>query len=248
MTKHESNTDAVTVDPAVEAERQAALALVESARTAWVGSIGTEAQAVEACAVATFAASPFIGKGNGETGGWETADDYALLFPNRNGKTDSKGKAEPVSKQTVTRWRRMGQAHGLGITPEADSKRWQRLNVSAATDKRVGAALADPKVTLTKVRKAIDSCYADGKYVSEAAAAKAAATAEGEGSTPDPEASVPVVPASVSAMLDALETIAAHLAGSTLTPAEGQRLAAVVESLESAKVGNVDEVESARAS
>jgi hypothetical protein len=49
-------------------------------------------------------------------------------------------------------------------------------------------------------------------------------------------------------MLDALETIAAHLAGSTLTPAEGQRLAAVVESLESATVGNVDEVESARAS
>ena len=221
---------------AVAVDTAPVLALVEAARTAWAESIGTEQSATERCAVAAFEASPFIGKGLL----FEDVDAFRALFPNRNGDG-------AVSKSTVTLWKRLGKCHSLGITPETERQVWTRVQSKGNSDARMRSAIDDPKASKTKVTRAVNGCYVKGVYtkqVKPVTAGSESATGEGNGETTAAEKVT--VPASVSAMLDTLETIAARLASEPITPAEFARLADVVETLSGLTASDVDTVEASR--
>lgn len=220
----------------------AALALIESAQTAWSESIGSEKSAVEACAVAAYAARDLIGEGLT----YENVDAFRALFVSR--QADKDGNYGPVSKSTITMWTRLGKSHSLGVTPESDRIVWTRLQSKVNSDKRMRDAVDDDKATGPKIRKAVASCYPKGKY-----AAPAKDDGKDNGKSVDEEhgntgsnAESQTVPASVPAMLDLLDVIVARLASEPITKAEHARVASVVESLGTLRATDTDTVEASR--
>lgn len=229
MSKNESNEETRAIDVT------GIVALVESARTAWSEYVEAgKGSVAEQCAVATFAARDLIGEGLT----YPNVDAFRALFPNRDGDGS-------VSKSTITLWGRLGLIHSLGITPESDREVWTRVQSKGNSDKRIRDAIADPKATAAKVRKAVNGCYKKGQYVPVPKPDATPAEGGQHGNTA-PVSTETELPVSMSGVLDLLETIAARVHSEPITPAEYKRLASVVETLSEVKSTPAAEVEAAR--
>lgn len=225
-----------TENTATPVDTAPVLALVESARTAWGEALQGTRRSVEALAVATFAAKPFIG---GEAALFADVDAYRQQFPSLTGDG-------AISKSYVTLMARVGKCHSLGITPESDATTWGRLVQKANSDARIRKAIDDEKATKTKVVKAVKSAYPGGTYTKPASESDAPAEGENHGNTGS-NAETQTVPASVPGLLDMLDVIVARLASEPITKGEHARIASVVESLGSLTASDSDTVEAHRA-
>lgn len=207
-----------------------AVALVKVAQRDYAAGVKAVENSTVSGAMATHAA--FTAGLVGDEGSlYPKVQDYANLFTR-----EVDGEPKPMSRVTVTLWRRLGKCLALGI--EAYSREWKRL-VQNANAKAVSSVIDADNATAAKVAKAVNSLYGrDGKPKPKPESDKDASKDKDETGVGETGTTAATAPVSVPAMLDLLDVLALRLStGRMLTPDEADRLTVAVEVLGTCKRG-----------
>jgi hypothetical protein len=204
----------------VSAEQTLAQSLHADALAAWREAVATGEAAGVVASRAAHAAAPFIGKGKV----WATWQAWAEPFD--------------VAPATVTAWRRQGRVLAMGLDPEnspEDRLTFTRIQNVGNRDARIREAIDDPKATLTKVRAAVKKAHPRGQYAPPVKSNGGSGQSNGQSNAQVGKGSEAPTFSNVPAALTALEAAATYITAKRkdgLSPAESERLATVLTTLE----------------